>query len=734
MLSESWLPAIEWQTCPRLSLRSHVGPPKCQQRPWHVELAILAPVWGARRALGRSATRISKRVRRQAVRETVRVRPSIRSGCASWGCTCQNDHCPEDLESLQLALLVWRKLLAWTRSRGQKAPKLYKAASPDGYRTRAKLAVGPTTDGKTVIGLFRKGTFEVARCHGCRANHPLLDAALATLEEALELPKVQPFDHKDPASTEPSLRHVELTLEGSTGRVQLVLLWNGQRGSFAPGLDELIENLWPSDIPSSDQWHSILVHWRAPDPSLAREMRSKRKNAWEQRRPKSRRGKVQATMIEKLDGLPFAFGAKSFRQANLIVYEEILRDMKAQLKIALGSLQAEAPLRLLELCGGVGVIGLSLAHAAAAQGTKVTLLSTDSNPESGELFKVNTAAIFDNQKLVQATFSALSADAALQRGVSALGGPAEVLILDPPRRGLACQSWRSGLPAGQEEVEQIRQSSVRVIVYMSCGPRSFMQDANRLTGPGTTPAFELSWMRCYDMFPFTEHVETLGIFLRREAGGECFAPNKKLSWKSWEETSLCSGRPVQPERGRWQCQFLVGIEADQDFGVVGRLLGRRGANMKRIAGDTNAKMRLRGRGSGFKEADLGGKESSDPLMLCAIEQHWRRECSRRRGLQSTKHLSLLVEIHHPSKFMKVHETSNMVEKTSEEDTQSLILHIVALRYSANKIQPQCLLAICSKKANSLTQYLSGGFCQFKICSMMLFGSKLYAHVRAGQES
>ena len=32
--------------------------------------------------------------------------------------------------------------------------------------------------------------------------------------------QVQPFDHKDPASTEPSLRHVELTLEGSTGASQ----------------------------------------------------------------------------------------------------------------------------------------------------------------------------------------------------------------------------------------------------------------------------------------------------------------------------------------------------------------------------------------------------------------------------------------------------------------------------------------------------------------------------------
>lgn len=48
---------------------------------------------------------------------------------------------------------------------------------------------------------------------------------------------------------------------------------------------------------------------------------------------------------------------------------------------------------------------------------------------------------------------------------------------------------------------------------------------------------------------------------------------------------LCFNRVKSAEeRGRWQCQFLVGIEADQEFGVVGRLLGRRGANMKRIAG------------------------------------------------------------------------------------------------------------------------------------------------------
>lgn len=40
--------------------------------------------------------------------------------------------------------------------------------------------------------------------------------------------------------------------------------------------------------------------------------------------------------------------------------------------------------------------------------------------------------------------------------------PVQVLILDPPRRGLACQSWRSGLPAGQEEVDRIRQSFLAI--------------------------------------------------------------------------------------------------------------------------------------------------------------------------------------------------------------------------------------------------------------------------------
>jgi len=71
--------------------------------------------------------------------------------------------------------------------------------------------------------------------------------------------------------------------------------------------------------------------------------------------------------------------------------------------------------------------------------------------------------------------------------------------------------------------------------------------------------------------------------------------------------------------GKAQCQFTIGIEEDSKFHVVKRIIGVGGANMKHIAEETGAKLRLRGRGSKFLEGPAR-KESSDDLMLC-ISSH-----------------------------------------------------------------------------------------------------------------
>jgi len=66
---------------------------------------------------------------------------------------------------------------------------------------------------------------------------------------------------------------------------------------------------------------------------------------------------------------------------------------------------------------------------------------------------------------------------------------------------------------------------------------------------------------------------------------------------------------------KYTCRFLVGIENDKDFQVVRRIIGTKGSNMKRIVKQSEAKLRLRGVGSGYFEG-AGQKESSEPLQLC----------------------------------------------------------------------------------------------------------------------
>jgi len=66
---------------------------------------------------------------------------------------------------------------------------------------------------------------------------------------------------------------------------------------------------------------------------------------------------------------------------------------------------------------------------------------------------------------------------------------------------------------------------------------------------------------------------------------------------------------------KYTCRFLIGIENDKEFQVARRIIGAKGANMKRIVKMTEAKLRLRGVGSGYFEG-AGQKESSEPLQLC----------------------------------------------------------------------------------------------------------------------
>ena len=84
---------------------------------------------------------------------------------------------------------------------------------------------------------------------------------------------------------------------------------------------------------------------------------------------------------------------------------------------------------------------------------------------------------------------------------------------------------------------------------------------------------------------------------------------------------------------KYTCRFDIQIENDKEFQVARKLIGAKGSNMKRIVDQCCKgcscpvqeviKLRLRGRGSGFKEGPHQ-QESNEPLHLCISTRYYEK--------------------------------------------------------------------------------------------------------------
>ncbi len=83
--------------------------------------------------------------------------------------------------------------------------------------------------------------------------------------------------------------------------------------------------------------------------------------------------------------------------------------------------------------------------------------------------------------------------------------PADVLVLNPPRQGVA-EAVTSLLATAPASVRP------RAIVYVSCDPATLARDVARL------PGWQIASLDAFDMFPQTAHVETVCELVPRTRG------------------------------------------------------------------------------------------------------------------------------------------------------------------------------------------------------------------------
>ena len=190
-------------------------------------------------------------------------------------------------------------------------------------------------------------------------------------------------------------------------------------------------------------------------------------------------------------GLSLQFYAHQFTQVNAVMNRELIR-------AATGYLGDVRDRLVADLFCGIGNFSLPLArqgaHVVGLEASAEAIAMAQVNARRNGLTERCNFAVAD---LYQA---GASNDAINVGGQAARSGRyPEALIIDPPRSGagINLEGW-------------VGHSSLRQIVYVSCNPRSFADDALRLKHAG----FRLREVGIYDMFPQTAHVETIGHFVR----------------------------------------------------------------------------------------------------------------------------------------------------------------------------------------------------------------------------
>jgi tRNA/tmRNA/rRNA uracil-C5-methylase (TrmA/RlmC/RlmD family) len=323
-------------------------------------------------------------------------------------------------------------------------------------RLRARLAIRGRRD-QPKLGLFEAGTHRIVTIPSCSVQHPLINQVAAEVRHALVETGVPPYSDLAHAGL---ARYLQVVVERGSQAAQVVLVGNTPDAqALAACLDRIRERL-------GDRLHSLwfnaqtlrgnavlgadFTHWHGP-----------------------------RAVIEHFGGPAIHFPPGAFGQGNLDMAERIIDDLRAW--IPPGASVAE-------FYAGVGAIGLSLLGGIGE------LRLNEVSPGSLAGLELGREALPDELRARTRVFAGPA-----EVHPDMLDG-ADVVIVDPPRRGLD--------PALRERLAMRPPAR---LLYVSCGPEAFARDASLLTGTGSLRLVRLT---AYDQMPWTGHVETVGVFER----------------------------------------------------------------------------------------------------------------------------------------------------------------------------------------------------------------------------
>lgn len=320
------------------------------------------------------------------------------------------------------------------------------------YRNKAQFPVGRNKEGKIVTGFYAGRTHNIIENRDCALgvaeNKEVLDRVIAHMEKY----GIEPYNE---ATGKGLVRHVLIRYGYFTKEVMVCLILNGNK---IPKEEQLVKSL--CEIPGMTSI-TINVNKKHSNVILGEEIRL----LW-----------GQEYITDRIGDISYQISPLSFYQVNPMQTQKLYAK-------ALEYADLHGQETVWDLYCGIGTISLFLAQKAKfVRGVEIVPAAIENAKENAKLNGLENTEFFVGK-----------AEEVLPREYKKNGVYADVIVVDPPRKG-----------CDETLLETMVEMNPERIVYVSCDSATLARDLKYLCERG----YELRKVCPVDQFGMTVHVET----------------------------------------------------------------------------------------------------------------------------------------------------------------------------------------------------------------------------------
>ena len=331
------------------------------------------------------------------------------------------------------------------------------------YRNKAQFPVGRNKEGKIVTGFYAGRTHNIIENRDCALgvaeNKEVLDRVIAHMEKY----GIEPYNE---ATGKGLVRHVLIRYGYFTKEVMVCLILNGNK---LPKEEQLVKSL--CEIPGMTSI-TINVNKKHSNVILGEEIRL----LW-----------GQEYITDRIGDISYQISPLSFYQVNPMQTQKLYAK-------ALEYADLHGEETVWDLYCGIGTISLFLAQKAKfVRGVEIVPAAIENAKENAKLNGLENTEFFVGK-----------AEEVLPREYKKNGVYADVIVVDPPRKG-----------CDETLLETMVEMNPDRIVYVSCDSATLARDLKYLCERG----YELRKVCPVDQFGMTVHVETVVLLSHKKPDG-----------------------------------------------------------------------------------------------------------------------------------------------------------------------------------------------------------------------